>query len=190
VSLNSPMLEKRMVYDIAKADDMRFLEENSAIQDKKGGFSRMRRNKTRKLGGMRIGLMNPRWGGKRKPDNKIESMLNLSEVFTGGGCGCDGASAPKPMMELPLGLSLGPLTKGLTGGACLCQAVPKIPIPLGELPKEGYRGGYRATKRNLKYLKLFKQGKSIGFTMRSSLKAKGLIPRANGKKIVSAKYKR
>ena len=31
------MLEKRMVYDIAKADEMRFLEENSAIQDKKGG---------------------------------------------------------------------------------------------------------------------------------------------------------
>jgi serine/threonine protein kinase len=181
--------DESKIKDIAKADEMRFLAENSAIQDKKGGFSRMRRNKTRKLGGMRIGLMNPRWGGKSRPNNKIESILNFSESLVGGGCGCDRASAQKPMMELPLGLSLGPLTKGLTGGACPCQAVPKIPIPLGELPKEGYRGGYRATKRNLKYLKLFKQGKSIGFTMRSSLKAKGLIPRANGKKMISAKYK-
>jgi hypothetical protein len=51
-------------------------------------------------------------------------------------------------------------------------------------------GGYRATKRNLKYLKKWKRGESIGFTMRSSLKAKGLIPRANGKKRVSAKYRR
>ena len=51
-------------------------------------------------------------------------------------------------------------------------------------------GGYKATKRNLHYLKLWKQGKSIGFTMTSSLKAKGLIPRANGKKRVSIKYRK
>jgi hypothetical protein len=50
------------------------------------------------------------------------------------------------------------------------------------------RGGYRATKRNLKYLKRYKAGKSIGFTMRSSLKAKGLIPRSNGTYRVSKKY--
>ena len=47
---------------------------------------------------------------------------------------------------------------------------------------------YVATSRNRKYLKLYKQGKSIGFTMRSSLKAKGLVRRASGKKIVSDKY--
>jgi hypothetical protein len=51
------------------------------------------------------------------------------------------------------------------------------------------RGGYRATKRDKKYLRLYKQGKSIGFTMRSSLKAKGLIPRANGTRRVSNKYR-
>lgn len=50
------------------------------------------------------------------------------------------------------------------------------------------KGGYRPTKKNLKYLRLYKQGKSIGFTMRSSLKAKGLIPRSNGTYRVSAKY--
>jgi hypothetical protein len=50
-------------------------------------------------------------------------------------------------------------------------------------------GGYKATKKNLNALKKYKQGKSIGFTMRSSLKAKGLIPRANGTRRVSKKYR-
>jgi hypothetical protein len=50
-------------------------------------------------------------------------------------------------------------------------------------------GGYRATKRDKKYLNMYKKGKSIGFTMRSSLKAKGLIKRANGTRRVSKKYK-
>ena len=50
------------------------------------------------------------------------------------------------------------------------------------------KGGYSATQRNKKYLSLYKKGKSIGFTMRSSLKAKGLIPRANGTYKVSNKY--
>lgn len=78
--------------------------------------------------------------------------------------------------------------QGLKGGACGCQAVPKIPIPLGNTYKPT-TGGYKATKRNLKYLKLWKKGKSIGFTMKSSLKAKGLIKRANGTKRISKKYK-
>ena len=51
------------------------------------------------------------------------------------------------------------------------------------------KGGYSATQKNKKYLSMFKKGKSIGFTMRSSLKAKGLIPRANGTYKVSNKYK-
>ena len=56
------------------------------------------------------------------------------------------------------------------------------------MPNKTRKCRYRATSRNRKYLKLYKQGKSIGFTMRSSLKAKGLIPRASGKKMVSDKY--
>jgi len=125
----------------------------------------MRRNITRKnkrnKGGAncKIGVLFPRFGG-------------------GGGCGC--STSPKPMMELPPGVTQGPLTLGLRGGSCGCQAVPKIPTALG---------GYRATKRNLKYLRKLKRGESIGFTMCSSLKAKGLIPRANGKKRVSNKYR-
>ena len=51
------------------------------------------------------------------------------------------------------------------------------------------KGGYAATQRNKKYLSLYKKGKSIGFTMTSSLKAKGLIPRANGTYKVSNKYR-
>ena len=51
------------------------------------------------------------------------------------------------------------------------------------------KGGYRATNRDKKYLLLWKKGKSIGFTMRSSLKAKGLIPRANGTRRISNKYR-
>jgi hypothetical protein len=54
-------------------------------------------------------------------------------------------------------------------------------------------GAYRPTKKNLKALKKWRKGQSIGFTMTSSLKAKGLIPRTSkkhrGKKVKSAKYR-
>ena len=50
-------------------------------------------------------------------------------------------------------------------------------------------GGYRATRRNRALLRKYKAGKKIGFTARASLKAKGLIPRANGRYVVSSKYK-
>jgi hypothetical protein len=60
------------------------------------------------------------------------------------------------------------------GGVCPCM----------------FKGGYKPTKRNLFYLRKWKKGQSIGFTMRSSLKAKGLIPRSNGTYKVSNKYKK
>jgi tRNA A-37 threonylcarbamoyl transferase component Bud32 len=132
------------------------------------GGNRMRRNKTRKVRGgeCRIGILNPWWGGNKTIRKR------------GGGCGC-GAVKPQ-MMQLPSGISLGPLTAELKGGACPCQAVPKLPVPMG---------GYIPTAKNLKYLKKWKRGESIGFTMRSSLKAKGLIPRSNGTKRLSPKYR-
>lgn len=53
-------------------------------------------------------------------------------------------------------------------------------------------GGYTPTRKNRAILRRYKAGKSIGFTARSSLKAKGLIPRTSrknrGKYIVSKKY--
>jgi hypothetical protein len=48
---------------------------------------------------------------------------------------------------------------------------------------------YKPTPKDIEALRKWRKGKSIGFTMRSSLKAKGLIPRASGKRIVSDKYK-
>lgn len=83
----------------------------------------------------------------------------------GGGSGCSGG-----------------LLKGGSqrGGGCGCS---------GGL----FKGGYRPTKKNLKALKKWRQGKSIGFTMTASLKAKGLIPRTSrkhrGKRVVSRKYR-
>ena len=73
-------------------------------------------------------------------------------------------------------------TRKRRGGACACQAAPQGPIMLGA-------ARYKPTVRNLKYLKKWRRGESIGFTMRSSLKAKGLIPRSNGTYKVSPKYR-
>lgn len=65
----------------------------------------------------------------------------------------------------------------MKGGGCGCEA----PLMVG--------GRYRPTARNRAALRKWRRGRSIGFTMRSSLKAKGLIPRANGTRRVSAKYR-
>ncbi len=104
------------------------------------------------------------------------SKLRKSSV-KGGGCGC---GIPKPPLIRQNNISPPSLLQ--LGGACPCEAVPPLPITLG--------GRYKPTARNLKYLKKWKRGESIGFTMRSSLKAKGLIPRANGTKRVSSKYRK
>ncbi len=61
-------------------------------------------------------------------------------------------------------------------------------ITIKNISKRNKSCTYKATKRNLYYLKKYRQGKSIGFTIKSSLKAKGLIPRSSGKKIISTKY--
>ena len=140
----------------------------------------------------RIGIMNPTYGGKRNRKALRKTLRNKTRKQKGKGCGC-GSSQPKaPYMALPSEASMGPLTAALYKGGfnCPCALAPQIHTPMGGGYSGGKRrGGYKPTKRNLKYLKLWKQGKSIGFTMRSSLKAKGLIPRSNGTKRVSPKYK-
>lgn len=167
-------------------------------------------------GGDRIAMLQPRFGGNqtRKQKGKGCSSCGLRppmmplppgitpsrELLQGGSCGCGATAGRSPWRNLTGGRVATELSDGVrTGGACPCQAVsPLIPVPLGghrrTAKRGGYkqakRGGYRPTKRNLKYLKLWKQGHSIGFTMRSSLKAKGLIPRANGTYKVSPKYQR
>lgn len=64
--------------------------------------------------------------------------------------------------------------------------------------KSGYcvtKGGYCAnfvTRSNRNLLRAYKAGKSIGFTKRSSLRAKGLLPRVSrkyrGKYVLGPKY--
>jgi hypothetical protein len=80
----------------------------------------------------------------------------------GGGCGCGSIALPGRMK----------------GGSA--RATRKIHA----------RGGkYKPTRKNHNAYRRWKKGKSIGFTMRSHLKAIGMIPRASGKKMVSNKYK-
>jgi hypothetical protein len=76
----------------------------------------------------------------------------------------------------------------MKGGSCGTAMCTAPQMGGGKRVTKKVKGGYRATKRDKKYLLLWKKGKSIGFTMRSSLKAKGLIPRANGTRRVSKKY--
>ena len=119
----------------------------------------------------------------------------MKEYGGTGGCGCFGSSAaPKlskkffggagpsctgqPTMLRALGIMAGGRsTRKQRKGGC-------APCALGR-----FRGGYKPTAKNLAALRKYKAGKSIGFTMRSSLKAKGLIRRTNGTKRVSNKYR-
>jgi hypothetical protein len=78
----------------------------------------------------------------------------------------------------------------IVGGKSAAKAVALEPTLVGGLCSCMLKGGYKPTKRNLFYLNKWKKGKSIGFTMKSSLKAKGLIPRSNGTYKVSNKYKK
>jgi hypothetical protein len=56
------------------------------------------------------------------------------------------------------------------------------------LSQEMRVGGYKATQKNRNTLRKYKAGKSIGFTARASLKAKGILPRSNGRYVLGPKY--
>jgi hypothetical protein len=131
-----------------------------------------RRNITKKQkGGSSCGISAcqiPQTGGSS--ESRLGVLFPRFGGAKGGACGC-GSTPPKlPNSEL------------LRGGACPCQQVPQIPTPLS--------GGYRATKRNKEYLKKWKRGIPIGFTLISSLKSKGLLPRKDGTRRISPKYRK
>ena len=112
-------------------------------------------------------------GGKRR-----NRRNRTRKTQRGGSCACSGGSAP----ILPM-----------TGGGCGCGgSAPVLPMTGGGCGC-GLRGGYKATKRNRMYLAKYRRGESIGFTMKASLKAKGLLPRTSkkhyGKKVLGPKYK-
>jgi len=140
--------------------------------------------------------VNPAWKLKAsRKSNQMRKPRLLGEIYTPGTAGL--SVQEELMMKtwhpsklqglLNQGYSLNqvsnefaPVVEGVgtqKGGSCGCMKY----------------GGYRPTRKNRAALRKLKQGKSIGFTMRSSLKAKGLIPRTSrknkGKKIVSNKYK-
>lgn len=131
-----------------------------------------------------------------------------------GGCGCFGGKPPKktlrggyggctgqPTMLKALGIMNGGKrnasrkrnasnkrkTIRKRGGACPCSLSKLVSLRGGK--RYSAKAGYKPTAKDRAALRKFRAGKSIGFTMRSSLKAKGLIPRANGTRRVSNKYK-
>ena len=140
----------------------------------------------------------PPWKVKAsRKSNQLRQPRLIGEVYTPG---TGGLSVQEELMQrtwqpsklqklLNQGYSLNnvsnefaPVVEGTgtqNGGGCGCMS--KVV------------GGYKPTRKNRAALRRWKQGKSIGFTMRASLKAKGLIPRTSrknrGKKIVSNKYK-
>ncbi len=114
-------------------------------------------------------------------------------------CGCD-MKNPLPAYAYSLeaarnvrgGRRRGNRTRKQRGGGCGCSGGADFLMRGGGCGC-GLKGGYKATVRNRKYLAKWKRGESIGFTMKASLKAKGLIPRTSrkhyGKKVVGNKYK-
>lgn len=79
------------------------------------------------------------------------------------------------------------------GGCSACTGAPGPWMSGGAKTKKKStrkvkRCSYKATRRNKNLLKKWRAGKSIGFTARASLKAKGLIRRADGTRRVSKKY--
>jgi len=114
----------------------------------------------------------------------------------GSGCGCNAKMLGGGCSSCEL-----PAMRGGGGCAALSEGFQGCPMTGGGATQPGtYQqlastrvGGYKITKKNRALLRRWRQGKSIGFTATSSLKAKGLIPRTSkkykGKRIVSNKYK-
>jgi len=77
-----------------------------------------------------------------------------------------------------------------SGGGCGCSSGRNSRGLFGGLVGGGKV--YCATRRNLQMLRKYKRGVSIGFTGRSSLLAKGLLPRGSekykGKYVLGPKY--
>lgn len=84
-------------------------------------------------------------------------------------------------MGCPCQQSVFPTMSGGGGNGSGCSSCTGAPGPW-------MQGGYHATLRNLRLLRKYKRGQPIGFTAKASLKAKGLLPRSNGTRRVSAKY--
>jgi len=108
------------------------------------------------------------------PDPVRRAILQVSDTYT-------------PGMSARPGMGPYNMIRGYVGDGIPYEKHPRTPE--SPSPSSTSEGGYRATARDKKYLTRLRAGKSIGFTMRASLKAKGLLPRANGSRRVSQKYR-
>lgn len=119
-------------------------------------------------------------------------------TMRGGTCACAagaGAGAPKLAFRGMGGKRRSRSTKrqrggsGCSGGSPMLRSLGIMAGGKRSRSKSMRGGAYKPTARNLAALRRHRAGKSIGFTMRASLKAKGLIPRSNGTYKVSSKYR-
>ena len=150
-----------------------------------------KKNRTRRGGGCgNIPISNGALDPHASPENigrtlsATRAIYNSVPVSSGGGCPVQDA-CPFP----GTGYCSEFYAKG-GGGANGCGCLSNPVFRTGFLQNGK---GYKMTKKNRAALRKWRKGQSIGFTMTSSLKAKGLIPRTSrkyrGKKVVSAKYK-
>jgi hypothetical protein len=108
----------------------------------------------------------------------------------GGGCGC---GMQIPSLRRLVGGSLPALGEmGTCNGSCNMGAAAAM---LGgarrsvtRMTRRVCKGAKKIPSRVAKTLRKWVSGKSIGFSATSSLKARGLIPRARGNCKVSKKY--
>jgi hypothetical protein len=132
--------------------------------------------------------------------NKLRRMQKQGGGAYDVSCGCD-MKNPLPAYAFSLeaardvkgGRRRRTTTRKQRGGGCGCTGGAEMMPMRGGGCGCGLKGGYKATARNRKYLAKWRRGESIGFTMKASLKAKGLIPRTSkknyGKKVLGSKYK-
>ena len=126
-------------------------------------------------------------GGSRSSTRRGASACNFNKMG-GSRSSLKGGGSCSPLIrgggaDSGMFVKVGGYLSSLIGGGCSCSGSKVNPLT-------AVYGGYRPTKKNRNLVKRYKQGKSIGFTARSSLKAKGLIRRSNGTYKVSPKYLR
>jgi hypothetical protein len=118
--------------------------------------------------------------------NQMAPTIMKQYGSTGGCmCGMNGASSTRKWPKKQPGKKM--FGGNCSGGTPMLRALG-IMRGGGKGTRRCRPGAYKPTRKNLQRLRRHLAGKSIGFTQRSSLKAKGLLQRANGSCTVSKKY--
>ncbi len=128
--------------------------------------------------GMVCGVTNTLYG------NQVAPTI-MKEYGSTGGCMCGMSEPAPPRRRKRPGKKM--FGGNCSGGTPMLRALG-IMRGGGKGTRKCRPGAYKPTRKNLQRLSRHLAGKSIGFTQRSSLKAKGLLRRANGSCKVSKKY--